>query len=87
MAQIAGIAAAEINGSVGCFWNHTPRGPLPHREGLPHLMMVYQEKIPPPLALPTDAQETKLIAESLANDDRWVKHLIDALAGILREKH
>jgi hypothetical protein len=29
-----------------------------------------------------------LIAESLANDDRWVKNLIDGLAGILRDvKH
>jgi hypothetical protein len=51
-------------------------------------MMVYQEKIPPPVALPADEEQMKLIAESLANDDRWVKNLIDGLAGILRDvKH
>jgi hypothetical protein len=49
-------------------------------------MMIYQEKIPPPAALPVDEGQAKLIAESLANDDRWIKHLIDGLAGILREK-
>jgi hypothetical protein len=52
------------------------------------LMMIYQEKISPPVALPADEQQTKLIAESLVNDDRWVKNLIDGLAGILRDvKH
>jgi hypothetical protein len=48
-------------------------------------MMVYQEKIPPPLDPPPDEEQMKLIAESLANDDRWVKNLIDGLAGILRD--
>jgi hypothetical protein len=48
--------------------------------------MIYQEKIPPPGPLPLDEDETKLVAESLANDDRWVKNLIDGLAGILRDK-
>jgi hypothetical protein len=44
--------------------------------------MIYQEKIPPPGPLPLDEDETKLVAESLANDDRWVKNLIEGLAGI-----
>jgi hypothetical protein len=51
-------------------------------------MVVYQEKIAPPPALAPDEEQVKLIAESLARDDRWVKNLIDGLAGILREvKH
>jgi hypothetical protein len=49
------------------------------------LMMISQEKIAPPVAQLTD-EEQKLIAESLARDDRWIKNLIDGLAGILREK-
>jgi hypothetical protein len=48
-------------------------------------MMIYQEKIPPPVALATD-EELKLIAESLANDERWIKNFIDGLNGILRKK-
>jgi hypothetical protein len=49
-------------------------------------MMVYQEKIAPPGRLPDE--ERKLIAEALVRDDRWVKNLIDGLAGILRDvKH
>jgi hypothetical protein len=57
-------------------------------EGGAALMMVYQEKIAPP-ANPRRDEETKLIAESLVrDDDRWVKNLIDGLAGILRDvKH
>jgi hypothetical protein len=68
-------------------WNYTSRGPLPHQEGTA-LMMVYQEKIAPPANSRRD-EETKLIAESLVrDDDRWVKNLIDGLAGILRDvKH
>jgi hypothetical protein len=48
-------------------------------------MMVYQEKIPPPPDSTPDEEQMKVIAESLANDDRWVKNLIDGLAGILRD--
>ena len=48
-------------------------------------MMVYQEKIPAPVAPLTD-EEQKLAAESLANDDLWIERFIDGLAGILREK-
>jgi hypothetical protein len=48
-------------------------------------MMVYQEKIAPPANPPPDEEQVKLISESLASDDRWVKNLIDGLAGILRD--
>jgi hypothetical protein len=48
-------------------------------------MIIYQEEIAPPPALPPDEEQIKLIAESLAGDDRWVKNLIDGLAGILRD--
>jgi hypothetical protein len=48
-------------------------------------MMVYQEKIAPPARHPPDEEQMKLNAESLARDDRWVKNLIDGLAGILRD--
>jgi hypothetical protein len=48
-------------------------------------MMIYQEKIPPPVALLTDKEHT-LIAESLVNDERWIKNFIDGLTSILREK-
>jgi hypothetical protein len=47
-------------------------------------MKVYQEKIVPPPALLPEKQ-VKVTAESLASDDRWVKHLIDGLAGRLRD--
>jgi hypothetical protein len=51
-------------------------------------MMVYQEKIEPLLEPATEKEQLKLIAESLASEDRWVKNLIDGLAGVLRDvKH
>jgi hypothetical protein len=50
--------------------------------------MIYQETIAPPANFPPDEERMKLIAESLAIDDRWVKKLIDGLAGVLRNvKH
>jgi hypothetical protein len=48
-------------------------------------MMVYQEKIAPPLAPLTDSEEMKLIRESIAEEDRWVKNFIDRLAGVIRD--
>lgn len=48
-------------------------------------MMISMEKIEPPPRLPlTNEEQMKLIAESLASDDRWIRNLIDGLAGILR---
>ena len=51
-------------------------------------MMVYHEKIAPPLVPPTNEEQMKLIVESIANEDRWVKNFIDRLTGVIREaKH
>jgi hypothetical protein len=46
-------------------------------------MMVYQEKIAPPLIPLTDEEEMKLKRESIASEDRWVRNFIDRLAGIV----
>jgi hypothetical protein len=45
-------------------------------------MMVYQEKIAPPLAPLTHEEEMKLRTESIASEDRWVRNFIDRLAGV-----
>jgi hypothetical protein len=53
-------------------------------------MMIFMEKIdlPQPLVQVTDEEIVSKLAERLAQDDRWVKNLIDGLAGILRDvKH
>jgi hypothetical protein len=44
--------------------------------------MISQENSPPPEPLPAD-EEIKLIAESLADDERWIQNLIAGLTGIL----
>ena len=51
-------------------------------------MIVFTEKIaPPPPGIDTDEETVRKLAENL-QDDRWVKNLIDGLAGILRDaKH
>jgi hypothetical protein len=52
--------------------------------------MIFMEKIEPPAPLVQVADEeiTSKLAERLAQEDRWVKNLIDGLAGILRDvKH
>jgi hypothetical protein len=50
-------------------------------------MMVYQEKIAPPVA-PMTEEQMKLIRESMADEDRWVKNFIDRLSGVFRDvKH
>ncbi len=50
-------------------------------------MIVFMEKIaPPPTAVAEEA--VRKLAERLVAEDRWVKNLIDGLAGILRDvKH
>jgi hypothetical protein len=51
-------------------------------------MMVYQEKIAPPLLPLTAGEQSQLKIDALASDDRWVKNIIDGLAGVLRNvKH
>ncbi|WP_339026604.1 hypothetical protein WHZ78_15695 [Bradyrhizobium symbiodeficiens] len=52
-------------------------------------MMMFIEKDDPQQPLPlTDEDQLKLKTEALARDDRWVKYIIDGLAGALRDvKH
>ena len=47
-------------------------------------MMIYQEKIAPPLA-PLNDDERKLRAELTASEDRWVNDFIARLAGVIRD--
>jgi hypothetical protein len=49
-------------------------------------MMIFMENIepPPPLVQVPDDEIISKMAERLAQEDRWVKNLIDGLAGILR---
>jgi hypothetical protein len=48
-------------------------------------MMIYQEKIPPPLAPLNDDAQKKLRMEAIASEDRWVENFIDRLAGLIRD--
>lgn len=52
-------------------------------------MMIFMEKIAPPLPIPvTEEEELKVIAESIERENRWVKDFIDRLAGVVRDmKH
>ena len=47
-------------------------------------MMIFMEKIEPPSPIPlTDEEQMKVIAEAIANENRWVADFIDRLAGIV----
>lgn len=48
------------------------------------MMFIENDDPPPPLPL-TDDDQLKLKIEALAGDDRWVKNMIDGLAGTLRD--
>jgi len=51
-------------------------------------MMVYQEKIAPPLAPLSDDEQWKLKMTAIASEDLWVKNFIERLAGAVRDlKH
>jgi hypothetical protein len=51
-------------------------------------MMVYQEKIAPPLAPLNDDELWELKLAAIESEDLWVKNFIDRLAGVVRElKH
>jgi hypothetical protein len=50
-------------------------------------MIVYQEKVAPPLAPLTDDEQMVLLRKSIADEDRWVKSFIDRLAGVVRDLH
>jgi hypothetical protein len=70
---------------VALFWNDAHRRLLVHQEGI--TTMIHQEKIAPPVT-PMTEEQMKLIRESIADEDRWVKNFIDRLSGVFREvKH
>jgi hypothetical protein len=51
-------------------------------------MMIYFEKVSPPLAPLTESEQTILRLEAIESEDRWVKDFIDRLAGVVRDfKH
>ena len=51
-------------------------------------MMVYQEKIAPPLAPLSDDEQWELKLAAIASEDLWVKNFIERLAGVVRSmKH
>lgn len=51
-------------------------------------MMIYQEKIAPPLAPPNRDEQRKLQMEIAASEHRWVEEFINRLAGVIRDlKH
>jgi hypothetical protein len=51
-------------------------------------MIIYQEKIAPPVAVLNDAEESTLQKEAAASEDRWVEDFINRLAGVVRDlKH
>jgi hypothetical protein len=47
-------------------------------------MMIYQEKIAPPLAPLTEEEQWKLKLAAIASEDLWVKNFIERLAGVVR---
>jgi hypothetical protein len=48
------------------------------------LMMIYQDKISPPL-VPSDEEQMKLVTEAIASEDRWAKGLVGRIALVIRE--
>jgi hypothetical protein len=47
-------------------------------------MMIYQEKIAPPLVPLTEDEQCKLRLAAIASEDLWVRNFIDRLAGVVR---
>jgi hypothetical protein len=51
-------------------------------------MMIYQEKIAPPLVPLSDDEQIVLLAEALISEDRWVDSFIARLTDTIRHmKH
>jgi hypothetical protein len=51
-------------------------------------MMIYQEKIAPPLAPMSDEEQITLLVEAITKEDRWIDDFIVRLAGAIRDlKH
>jgi hypothetical protein len=56
--------------------------------GRGYLMIIYQEKIAPPLAPPNDEEQVALLVEALVCEDRWVDSFIARLNKTIRDmKH
>jgi len=49
------------------------------------MMMIYQEKIAPPLVPLTEDERWKLKIEAIASDELWVRSFIQRLAGVVRD--
>jgi hypothetical protein len=47
-------------------------------------MMIYQEKIAPPPAPPTDEEQVALLVEALVCEERWVDSFIARLTDTIR---
>jgi hypothetical protein len=50
-------------------------------------MLVYREKIAPPLAQLSEDEQMKLIAVAVASEDQGIKDLIARLAVFIRDIH
>ena len=51
-------------------------------------MIIYREKIAPPLAPLNDDEQRQSQIEAAASEDRWVEDFIKRLAGVVRDiKH
>jgi hypothetical protein len=51
-------------------------------------MMIYQEKIAPPLVPLTEDEQWKLRLAAIESEDLWVRNFIERLAGVVRSmKH
>jgi hypothetical protein len=53
--------------------------------GRGYLMIIYQEKIAPPLAPLNRDEQKKLQIDKAASEDRWVEDFINRLAGVVRD--
>jgi hypothetical protein len=71
--------------SAGLFRTYRPRTLA--SSGRDCLMMIYHEKIAPPLAPLTDEEQTRLRLDAIETEDRWVKNFVDRLAGVRDLKH
>jgi hypothetical protein len=48
-------------------------------------MMLYQEKIPPPLARLSEEEQMKSETQAVTREDRWAKGLIARIAVVIRD--
>lgn len=79
LSKVASVSGLNLPGAEP--W--TPGNLVSNSEG--SRMIVFMEKVDPPPMASIDEEEVRKLAEILVKEDRWVKNLIDALAGILRD--